>query len=512
MTKKQPENEPVQLKNLSAPRKTAAKNIVGAFGENIATNVRGAAAAQQRQSTNATDPSKASAYAARSRRLNAVAPIVKPKKLTVTDAAKNRVALIGAASRDIAPKHDSSGEVVHQWAQGQDKTLDKSGKGKPVLGGVRLPNEAIAGLGFYHQEHRTASEALPGNDAAFGATAAASSRSRVEDEQASFGEIARSHNNGAKIFMHPRLAKHLQDAGAPVPAHMINRSVGIHEIPAESLAKLANPDIRQEAQVHATGVDLKQLAKTNREDTRVTVIKAVRGETAVDKIQNPHSAPKTASFAINKREATGATEDEFLARMQHLGRAERGEVSGSQQMMDFHGLRNSNEGILSNEGHTTEDSWMHSTNYHHMVDERYPDRKVMGEVVPGNKAAEVNGKKVSVHSSPDFGGQGVYHAFGNAATTEAAKMLEKKHNFGFAVPAAGIQEVAWSAARRMDRKETSPEFKQASRDLDGSLRDQVNHDRHQVRKNTRLNNSFEKNTARMTKGTAPKSPADGMLF
>jgi hypothetical protein len=516
MVAKQPENEPVQLKNLSTPRKNAAKKIVQSFGENIVPNVEAAAEGQQRQSENATDPGKSKAYAARARRLSAVAKELKPKPLTLRQAAKNRVALVESAATDLSPKTDKKGNPVYQWGLDSSKVLDKSKEGKPVLQGTRLPGEALAGLGFYHREHRVATAALPDNEAAFGATAAASSRARVEDEQASFGEIAKSHISGASIFMHPSIAQHLDAHGAPVPSHMIGSTVLIKDLPAESLAKLASPDIRPMAQLHATGVDLKQYAKTNRESTLVSVIKAVRGETDADKIQNPFTAPKTASFSINKREATPDTEDEYLARFQHLGRAIRGEIEGSQQMFDFHGLRDSNEGILSNEGHSTSDSWDNSVNYHHMLDPRYPDRKAMGEVVPGSKSAIVNGKRISVHPSPDVGGQAVYHAFNNAAASEAAKTLQEKYNLSYTVPAAGVQEVVWAPARRMDRKETSEEFKTADRGMRDTLRAQANSTRHNLRKNERLNSSFEANVDRLASGKAPKLTTtqreDGMLF
>jgi hypothetical protein len=147
-----------------------------------------------------------------------------------------------------------------------------------------------------------------------------------------------------------------------------------------------------------------------------------------------------------------------------------------------------------------------------MITPEYPDKKVMGELIPGVKTAKVRGKDVSVYPHPDFGGQSVYHAFGNQATSTAAKMLQDKYQLHYTVPAAMVQETAWAAARREDYKETNPEFKESASSMQKSLRQQETEKRATLRANSRLSSSLDANVSRMDKGKAPKSPSDGMLF
>ena len=520
--------EAVQVSALPKPAQAAVANIVGDMGTSVKKNLKNAAASQARQAATASAKSeaaetpekqtefqkKSTAYSARARRLSAAVPALKAQKLTVTDAAANRVALVEKAAKEMAPTVGSSGDVARQWKQDK-KTKNIADGGKPILSGVKLPGEALAGVGFYHRTHEEALAAMSYNpEAAFAATAVASSRSRIEDESASFGEVARIHHpdSSASLYMHPAIVHHLHSNGVDVPVNQIGKHVAIRDVSAPALAALTHPDIRATAHANSNDVNFADLAKTNTKGTLEHLIHSVRGSVDADKIQNPLTAPKTWSFARNKADATPGTRDEYEARAYHLGKVIRGEIDSGQQMFDFHGLRDSNEGILSNQGHSTEDSWMHSTNYRHMMAPEYPDKKVMGELIPSVKTATVRGKDVSVYPHPDFGGQSVYHAFGNQATSTAAKMLQDKYHLGYTVPAAMVQETAWAAARRDDYKETDPAFKDAAKTMQASLRQQETEKRANARRNAKLSASLDDNISRMDKGKAPKNPSDGMLF
>lgn len=495
MAKKPVQNpkEPVQAKNLPKESKAALKNIMADFGSSAsavaqkhadysvtASNKYAGKQAEfeaQGDTEAAEDAAKKStAEAARGRRATAVSKVVKNKPLTVHQAAKNRVALVEAAARDLSPKTDAAGNVVYMWTQNRNtKELDKSTPNlkKPVLEGVRLPGETLAGLGFYHQAHQeTMAGSSADSDTAFTATAAASSRSRVDDETSASNELLNAHVNGATVYMHPVIVAHLKSKGIAVPASHFDKEVPVSKISAPALAEMANPSIRPQVQTHAKGIDFNQVAKTSTMDNRLKVIAAVRGQYK----QNPHSAPKTWSYAENKRTATPETEDEYQARAYHLANVIRGEVSGNQMMFDFSGLRDSNEGILSNEGHTTGDSWEKSIDFNHVVDERYPDPKAMGEFNPQTKKY----KGVSVYRNSKYDTAAVHHTFINQAHSEAAKMLQEKYNLHYTVPAAMVQEVDWAAQRRKAYGETDPEFKTAAAEL---ARKQVTDARTNARKN-----------------------------
>ena len=113
-------------------------------------------------------------------------------------------------------------------------------------------------------------------------------------------------------------------------------------------------------------------------------------------------------------------------------------------MLDYYGLRHSNEGNLSNISTTVEDSWMHSLNVGH------PDPKISkagGDIAPNVKTAMINGMKVSAHRSAEVKPSTIYHAFGNEATNTAAKKLQEKYNLDYTVPSMLVQETAWRGAR-----------------------------------------------------------------
>jgi hypothetical protein len=530
MAKNELPEEAVQLKNLPSAAQTAATNIVGSMGKNIRGTVQAAASSQYKQSETAkakaddaaTDvdrdafSKKTTAYKARGRRLEGVLPALKGKKLTVQDAAANRVDLVEKAAKDLAPMVSPEGTTARLWKQDRNtKQIASDSEGPPQLSGFRLPHESIAGVGFYHQAHEVALAAMEYNpEAAHGATAVASSRARIEDEDASFNEAARIHHpdSTSSVYLHPAIVNHLESKGISIPASQHGTHVHVRDLPSHVLSALSDSSIRATVHANSKNIDFGNLAKTNQPKTLTRLIDAVRGDIEANKIQNPLTAPKTWSFAKNKSDASPETRDEYEARAYHLGKTIRGEISGGQQMFDFSGLRESNEGILSNEGHTTEDSWMHSTNFRHMVDPRYPDKKVMGEVLPSVKTAKVRGKTTPVYPHPDFGGGSTYHAFGNAATIQAAKDLQSKYGLSYTVPSALVQETAWAAARREDYKETNPKFVDAAKSMVGSLREQETSRRATARAAAQAAASLDRNITAMGKGRAPKPPADGMLF
>lgn len=497
-----PNNEAIQTKNLPVASKKVVHALVGNLGKNIDKVAAKASEGQARQSATAEEKAanaptesdakinkqKAKGYAARSRRLGTLASVVTPKKLTVETSANKLVDLVEQGARDIAPSRDVAGNVERYWKIKPSGELDKNpGKsGKPIMDGVRLPGEALAGAGFYHDKHEEAVSAMPDNpEAAFAATSAASSRASVEDEKDSFEEIVRAHQNGATIHMHQGIFNHLQNAGAAPSPSTIGQRVKIADLPSETVSELANPKIKSLVATHSNGVDFSQMGKTSNAANRLKVIRTVRGETAASESQNPFTAPKTWSFKQNKESATPGTRDEYEARASHLGNVIRGEIHGGQQMFDFNGLRQSNEGILSDTGHTTEDSWMRSADLSPLVPREYPDKKALGELNVSGKTHVINGKKITVSSNPDVGAQSVIHAYGNEATTRASKLLQEKHGVDFTIPATLVQEVAWSSARRNDYKEKSPEFKAAAKEIkeqsDEELKQKTADDRYNAR-------------------------------
>jgi hypothetical protein len=83
------------------------------------------------------------------------------------------------------------------------------------------------------------------------------------------------------------------------------------------------------------------------------------------KTTDPHSNPKHFGYVESHKLAVDDPNirGEYDMRMSHLGKVARGEIAGGQGMFDFYGHRDSNEGVLSNEAPTAEDSWMKAVSF-----------------------------------------------------------------------------------------------------------------------------------------------------
>ncbi|CAB4123981.1 hypothetical protein UFOVP45_82 [uncultured Caudovirales phage] len=522
-----PLTQAVRTADLTREGKGVAKAVVADMGSNLKAKITSSASALEGQAANASakGDDSASASASKARRLRALTPYVTESPLTVEKMAKNKAEMFKAGFKDLSVATTPSGEPQYRWKQNKNtKEIATDSKGKPqldtrnpILKGTRIPGEIASGLGFYHSDHLKAVEALPENpEAAFGATAAASSRNRIEDEQALTTAAANAHRNNSTVFMHPAIVDHLASKGITIPAGQFNKEVPTAHIPAHALAEMTNPAIRGVVTANSKGIDFRELSKGNSTATIAKVISAVRGETPASEIQNPGTAPKTWSFAQNKREATPDTRDEYNVRAQHIGRVINGEVGAGQQLFDYTGLQSSNSGILSNEGHTTNDSWEYSGNLEHALDRRYPDRKALGELVPSNKSMLTpNGptkRGPSAHPHPDVAGPAIYHAVSNEAHSRAAKSVEKELNLPFTVPSAMVQEVDWATLRRRGGGESDPTFKAHHQALAGQADIEAKLAAHHAKTAAKANASLGANTIRMQSGKAPKAPGEGMLF
>ncbi|MFN2347168.1 MAG: hypothetical protein ABR616_15825 [Dermatophilaceae bacterium] len=208
--------------------------------------------------------------------------------------------------------------------------------------------------------------------------------------------------------------------------------------------------------------------------------------------QSPTSAPKTWGYArsqqlsvpgsIEEQEANrraGISGDKFRgisrdeAFREHVaqgvdpvGAAERAsqEVTGpvvgtGQRSLDLYGLQDSNEGILSDDAHTAEDSWQRAISSSHQFADDPKLVKAAGDVSPTTKTeqrevtnprtGETTTKRVSIHPNPDVGPESLRHAWEQGATSRAAKMIQTELDNEFTTPAvSGVQAPGWTAIRR----------------------------------------------------------------
>lgn len=414
------DDTPLQYRHLTRQQQSTANRIVEDFGSNFSQHARRQGKALQENAARNPEANGADAKRARGNRLVAIADVHKDKPMTLRSAAQHR---IDALTRAAQPEN-------------------------------KYPNEPIGGAGWYfdaHQEIASKAHGIPVPVAA-AASSAMSPGADPESERKATGALASAHTNeNASVHFSAGLVAHLRSLGHSVPVP-VGSTVHVSKVPAHLIPALAHPTSRHLAQAHSSGVDWAGIGSISNGDNIAKATRILRGETPVEDAQNPYGAPKTWSYADNMANAVPGTAEhaEYMMRAQHLGEVRRGETHGGQMMFDYHGLRGSNEGLLSNRGHTAEDSWMRAVSVAHS---NPSTMKGAGDINPTTKTIKVEeapGKQVvhNVNRDERVKAGSVYHAWNNAATHKATDMLQKQHGLEYTVPSTLVQETAWTQTRR----------------------------------------------------------------
>lgn len=306
---------------------------------------------------------------------------------------------------------------------------------------LRLPDETIGGAGWYFEAHGEIAKAAPREprDRAITASSMLSPGTNPVNERRALGALSDAQHKGE--------------------VNLAGRRVPFSEIPTQDVPKV----MRGKGKKRSRGVRWGDLGGPHVANI-AKALGVLRGETPVEKAQSPTGAPKTTSYTEDIRMAEPDTpqHNEYMLRAGHLGRVIRGEEAVGQGMLDLFGERESNEGILSNEANTAEDTWMQS------ISRNLPGRREMKAVgdVGMSKKTFVNrvGRRVAAHPSPQVGPAAVQHAWQNKATQQAATMLQDEYKTDFTVPSVLVQETAWTGIRRWARTAQSSGEKGASAD------------------------------------------------
>jgi len=412
---------PLQYRNLTRVQQSDANKIVSDFGRNFSIKARTAGKSNLEQ-YEANPLPENQAKRAKGRRLISIADEHVDKPLALRSAANSRVDAVTAAATT-----------------------------------QRGAGESLGGAGWYYDAHAKIAEKSAGIP--IGVAAAASSAmspgAKPYQERASTAALASAHSNpNSSVHFSSELVSHLRAAGHSVSVP-VGSTVRFSQVPAHLVPVLANDVHRAEANNNSSGVDWAGISKVASRDNIEKATKIMRGDTPLSQAQDPYKAPKTASYTDNLTRAVPGTpeHEEYISRAQHLGATIRGEVHGGQGMLDFHGLRDSNEGILSNQGHTAEDSWMRAISVGHKNPETM---KGAGDISPTRKSytthEDVAGTPTSVIHSVSRDARvkptSVYHAWNNEATHKASEMLQTRHGLGYTVPSTLVQETAWTSKRR----------------------------------------------------------------
>jgi hypothetical protein len=349
--------------------------------------------------------------------------------------------------------------------------LRKSEKRTDATGVTHKP-ESVGGSMWYFDNREGVESAIKGTsvpvERAMSATSRLSVRTDPTDEKAALTGLARAHTSGSVTF-HPDVVAALAEVGHAVPANLHGQTVPFREVPATTVSALRRDAIRSRVTPHTPNVPLDMISRVGM-DTNIENAHNIlaTGQGAAD----PHANPK--QFGYEKGHVLAIPHSpehhEYAYRLADIGAKYRGETMIGQQMFDYVGLRQSNEGILSNgrpasgnvgptDGHTAEDTWMKSVTMRRTGS----DAKVMGDLTVARKT-----RTTKTGSTESFGmgdkritPGGAEHAFHHEATVRAAEQVQSDLALDYTVPSVAMQESTWAAARR-----SAPKRKGAAKSAD----------------------------------------------
>lgn len=316
-----------------------------------------------------------------------------------------------------------------------------------TAGDLRMPGESVGGQEFYFKnrgeiDKTTGGSPIPINRI-INATSRLSVMTKPENEKAALSALTQAHATGSVNFTNDLVAP-LRSKKVKVPEELHGKETPFKEVPGPVVRGLTDPTIRTSVKRNVTDVNVDDMAKTSIRNNLKYAHEALQGVRGVSPTKNP----KLFSYGEAHENAIPDSPEhrEYQLRTWHIGAAKRGEVAGSQGMFDFEGLRSSNEGALSNEFQTPNDSWM-------LANQRKQPkavRKVAGDVhIPTKEMKTKRGRKLAVGvGNADITKQGIQHAVGNEATIRTAKDTQKELGLDFTVPSMLIQEGVWAGERR----------------------------------------------------------------
>ena len=327
----------------------------------------------------------------------------------------------------------------------------------------REPGQIPEGAGWYFNHNRQITDsALRQGGGAFerdNAIVAAnvmSPQNPPENERAAADALM---NTFAEHTVHVTqdVADFLGSKGIDVQHH-VGKEVSAANLPRGSVAHLSQTSFRPNVPTRAP------LEAVSKGGTKKRISQAegvLWGDIDPDEAIDPHGAPKVWSYSHNTRlaEPNTPTHVEYMTRMAHHAKIRAGLISPQQETFDLYGLQDSREGILNPEGHTAEDSWMHSMTMNQPQvnlgkTSVFKTAGSMSGVYPPSSLKTRTTKKgrESAHPNADVKGSALAHAFNNRAThMAAAQASEGTH---LPLPGTAMQEVSWTQARREAEKDT----------------------------------------------------------
>lgn len=410
---------PLQWNQMSPSEQGALQTHMDTHFSNISEEMGNAAATKEDLVKTATAKGKtenAAAYRTQASRLREVQRNVENRPVSLEEAASNRVGLFKKAATDPSIRMEG--------------------------------DQPLIGSGWYFASHGTHLATHPeGSELEarhFQASAALSPGVDPVNERRAAAALSSAHHSGY-VILSQTLIRHLNSNGENIPNEAIGSPMPIAHLSGRSVASLAttsNQRLRSHVIKQSSGVDwdgirfgkiVNQIAKAH---------DILSGRTSISPIEAPKTWGYAQTHALSR--PNSPEEKEYQMRADHLAGVLRGEVHPGQQMLDFFGLRNSNEGILSNRAHTAEDSWMMGISSQNLVSNPSHIKAVSDAPL----------RRTTTDSGPVYPTDTrikpitLRHTWENKATSLAAEKLQHELGVDYTVPATMMQEVPWTVMRR----------------------------------------------------------------
>jgi hypothetical protein len=378
--------------------------------------------------------------------------------------------------------------MVRQKAKRSKKALDEGAVDKPYSheDAVRShmdhfknaalnprEGEAIHGVDFYSQNADPIHKIIQGHSVdpvtAFGATAKLSYKNRPENEKRSLSALLGAHDQGSVTYT-PELVNKIHsviEGTHRISQEDIGKTVPYSQVHPEVASALTDPKIRDDVKHGLKDVDLDEIGFGGQRKN----ISAAHAVLQTGANLDPYKSPKFASYTLSHAEAPriGTPEhQEYNMRAAHIHDVLTGKVSSDQGMLDFHGLRDSNEGHLSNEAPTPIDMHHRRLSYTQPAGTPYAASGDLNMSAKGNVA-----KGDTKVTAP-----GVEHAVLQDAVHDAAKRLQTENKLQFTVPSRMVNEASWASTRVMTGDDPNPVKKEANAAHSAALKEQKKRNSH----------------------------------
>lgn len=333
--------------------------------------------------------------------------------------------------------------------------------------------EAVHGVDFYSQNAAPIHDLVAGRNispqTAFEATAKLSNKNRPGNEKSSLIALLNAHEKGSVTYTPEFVNKvHSGIVGSHrIPAEDIGKTVPFSHVHPDVVAAMTVPNVREGVTHALKNVDLAGISKGGMRQN----ISAAHATLQTGKGNDPYTNPKFASYSMSHGEAPlpGTPEhQEYNMRAANIHDVLTGKVSGSQMMLDYHGLRDKNEGHLSNVAPTANDLHHRRLSYNQPAGAPYAAAGDLTMTAKGNIAKQ----------DTKITGKTVEHAVLQDVVHETAKRLQEKHNLQYSVPSRMVNEAAWASTRVMTGDDPNPAKKEADAAHGAALKEQEKRNAH----------------------------------